>query len=219
VLTESIFREAAPFTELAFGRLIEWLDAGVPSGGERYVEMRQRLVSYFDRRDCPDPDELADETFNRIARTLEQDGVIRINPPARYCYVVAKFVLLEDYRRQQKRAPLDEAAPSDPSWRYGRSRDRRSGEPAADERRFECFDRCLDRLEPTQRELVIDYYRDAGRDKIERRRRIAGRLGITMNALGIRVWRIRESLTACMERCGFHRRADSGAQSGKVTWQ
>jgi hypothetical protein len=67
--------------------LLEWLDDGVESHGERYLEMRRRLVSYFDRRDRTAADELADETFNRIARTLEHTGEIATRPPARYCYV------------------------------------------------------------------------------------------------------------------------------------
>jgi len=49
--------------------------------------------------------------------------------------------------------------------------------------------------------LVVEYYRDAGREKIERRRNIAGRLGITMNALGIRACRIRRSLEVRVEAC------------------
>jgi hypothetical protein len=87
------------FTETAFGRLLEWLDDGVDSNGETYLEIRRRLVSYFDRRNRLSADELADETLSRIGRTLEKDGTIAVRPPARYCYVVAKFVLLEDIRR------------------------------------------------------------------------------------------------------------------------
>ena len=89
--------------------MLEWLDDGVDSHGERYLEMRRRLVSYFDRRNRPDADELVDETFNRIARTLEQTGAIATTPPARYCYVVARFVLLENLRRDRRFLPYDEA--------------------------------------------------------------------------------------------------------------
>jgi hypothetical protein len=56
-------------------------------------------------------------------------------------------------------------------------------------------------LRADQRELVVEYYRDAGRQKIERRREIAERLGITMNALGIRACRIRSTLEACVGSC------------------
>ena len=32
----------------AFGRLLEWLDEGADSKGERYLEVRRRLRLYFD---------------------------------------------------------------------------------------------------------------------------------------------------------------------------
>src|SRR6476660_9461513 len=99
-------RELGP---VAFSRLLEWLDDGVDSQGETYLEMRRRLVFYFDRRNRLSADELADETFNRIGRTLEKDGAIAVTPPARYCYVVARFVLLEDVRRDRQYVPVDES--------------------------------------------------------------------------------------------------------------
>src|SRR5262245_51894182 len=86
----------------AFRRLMEWLDAGVYSGGQSYLEIRQRLVAYFDRKNCATPEELADETLNRVARRLEEEGNITGDAPARYCYIVARFVLLEFFRHQKR---------------------------------------------------------------------------------------------------------------------
>ena len=108
VLTERAFREAPELSQYVFDRLLAWLDDGTESDSERYLEMRRRLVSYFDRRSRPAADELADETLNRVARTLEQYGVIATRPPARYCYIIAKFVLFEDLRRERRHVALDE---------------------------------------------------------------------------------------------------------------
>ena len=77
MLTQHVLREEPQLTQVAFGRLLEWLDEGLDSHGERYLEMRRRLVAYFDRRNRPDADELADETLSRIGRTLEQDTVTK----------------------------------------------------------------------------------------------------------------------------------------------
>src|SRR5580704_10224745 len=85
----------------AFRQFLDWLDEGVDSGGERYLEMRRRLVRYFDRRNCRSPDDLADETLNRVARKLEEKGEIVGASPAHYCYIVAKFVFLEFLRRAE----------------------------------------------------------------------------------------------------------------------
>jgi DNA-directed RNA polymerase specialized sigma24 family protein len=188
-------------TDLAFGRLLAWLDDGVDSHGETYLEIRRRLVLYFERRNRLSADDLADETLNRIGKTLEKDGAIATRPPARYCYVVARFVLLEDIRRDQVHVPLDDRRAAAP---VGRAVGRPAGsddEIAVREQRFECLDRCLQALKPDQRELVVEYYRDTGRQKVDRRRNLAARMGITMNALGIRAWRIRSALEACMESC------------------
>ena len=160
--------------------------------------------AYFDRRNRPSADELADETLNRVARILEKGGTIAISPPARYCYVVAKFVLLEDIRRDRGHVELDEQR--SPTSLVGRS-PRPGIEADADdetvlrEQRLDCLDRCLQQLKPEHRDLVVDYYRDVGREKIDRRRDIAKRLGISMNALAIRACRIRRELETCVEAC------------------
>ena len=198
-LTQESLREESVLTKVAFERLLEWLDDGVESNGERYLEIRRRLVQYFDRRNRPNPDDLADETLNRVARTLAEAGAIATRPPARYCYVVAKFVLFEDVRRERRRVAFDEAsaglaAPA--AWR----------EPDVREQRLDCLERCLQQLKPDQRELIVEYYADTRRRKIERRRELAARLGISMNALAIRAWRIRDRLMAAVEACRRVRR-------------
>ena len=197
--TQELLREEPKITRFAFHRLLAWLDDGVESGGETYIEMRRRLVAYFDRRNRPFADDLADETFNRISKTLEQSGAIEVTPPARYCYVVARFVLLEDIRRSRRYVPVDESRdlPTFGPRPSAGSEDRDS----VKEQRLECLDRCLDKLKPEQRELAIEYYRDAKRERIDRRRALAERLRITMNALGVRACRIRNALEVCVDAC------------------
>ena len=197
---QHIVREERVLTELAFNRLLEWLDDRVDSQGETYLEIRRRLVAYFDRRDRRFPDELADETLNRVARILEKGGTIAVSPPARYCYVVAKYVLLEDVRRERAHVHLDEQRAAD-VLPHGPRTPMFDEESAIREQRFECLDRCLQQLKPEQRELVVEYYRDTRREKIERRREMARRLGISMNALAIRACRIRRELESCVEAC------------------
>jgi DNA-directed RNA polymerase specialized sigma24 family protein len=199
---QDALREERGLTPVAFARLLQWLDDGVESNGQTYLEMRHRLVAYFDRRNRLSADELADETLNRVGRTLEKDGAIATRPPARYCYVVAKFVLLEDIRREQQLAPVDERQLADgASLRRGTKPAGPDEQDVLRERRLDCLDRCLEQLKAEQRAFVIDYYRDAGHDKIVRRRNLAQELGISMNALGIRACRLRGTLETCVEAC------------------
>jgi len=199
VVTQELLREEPKITQFAFHRLLEWLDDGVESHGETYIEMRRRLVAYFDRRNRPFADDLADETFNRISKTLDQSGSIAVKPPARYCYVVARFVLLEDIRRSRRFIQVDEA--HDPLSFGPRPFEHVDDQASAQEQRLECLDRCLNKLKPDQRDLAIEYYRDAKRERIERRRALADRLRITMNALGVRACRIRNALEICVDAC------------------
>src|SRR4026209_1374551 len=188
VLTQEVDRHDSGISGTALTRLLRWLDDGSDSQGERYLEMRRRRVAYFDRRNRPAPDVLADETLDRVSRTLEESGRIKVTPPARYCYVVARFVLLEDIRRSQREIPFDETRPIslDPAAN-------RAETDEAAERSLQCLTRCLNRLKPEDRNLIVEYYRDAKRQRIDRRRELARELGITMNALAIRTWRLRSS--------------------------
>ena len=180
-------------TQNAFRQFLRWLDEGVDSGGEKYVEMRRRLAIYFDRRNCLSPDELADETLNRVARRLEEEDAISNTPPARYCYIVARFVFLEYVRRARHETALDERS-------GGLRSSAGPGEPdaAASQRLLDSLERCLQQLGPRDRELILEYYRGEQRAKIGRRRQLAARLGLTMNAVSIRACRLRDKLEACV---------------------
>lgn len=183
-------------TEQAFNRLLVWLDEGSDSQGQKYLEMRARLVSYFDRKNCSAPDELADQTFNRIARRLEEEGITEDDAPARYCYIVARFVFLEYWRRKQK-----EQAMLTYLGNLGHANS--SIDEAGDQRQklLSCLERCLETLDSTQREIIARYYSGQEREKINNRRELAQHLGISPDALTIRACRIRDKLEACVSRC------------------
>ncbi|HVS81665.1 MAG TPA: hypothetical protein VHE60_08005 [Pyrinomonadaceae bacterium] len=186
-----------PLTAPAFRRLLAWLDESSGSEGQTYLEMRRRLVAYFDRKGCSAPDELADETLNRVARRLEEEGKIESETPAKYCYTVARFVFVEYLRETQKgTVALDEIR----RQRHGND----STAAAVDddkEKMLDCLERCANKLEPSNRELITRYYVGRERVKIENRRSLAEELGITMNALAIRACRIRDKLEACVRQC------------------
>ena len=190
----------------AFRQLLEWLDAGVDSGGEKYLEMRRRLVSFFDRKNCLAPDDLADETLNRVARRLKEEGAITNTTPAHYLYIVARFVFLEYLRRNETDAvSLDSASqPGAPSVSVAPDSDLQVSREEK-EKLLDCLERCLDRLEPENRELILHYYRGEQRAKIENRRALAERLGLTINALSIRACRVRARLEACVSECTGHK--------------
>jgi DNA-directed RNA polymerase specialized sigma24 family protein len=196
--------------ETAFHHLLQWLDQGSDSHGERYVEIRDRLVIYFGRRNCPAPDDLADETLNRVARRLEEQVTIDDIVPAHYCYIVARFVLLESLRlRNRESTSLNDI-------RAGVHSTYPLDDPAVErERTMECLERCLAASSEAERELILEYYRtDEGAAKVQRKR-LAERLGLTANSLSIRAWRLRHRIERCVRECQERRQTSGGFVSSE----
>ena len=185
-------------TPEAFHRLLTWLRADGGDTGVGYLDMHRRLVAYFDRRQCSTPDDLADEVLNRVARRLEEEGITESETPAKYCYIVARFVLMEHRREAQKvqRVVNDMRVHTGAADRHQRTED-----APANEAMLTCLERCAGRLQPRDRDTIVQYYAGTGREKIENRRALARLLGISVNALSIRACRLREALHECVRRC------------------
>jgi len=194
-------QEAWTLTKSSLQRLLNWLDGGVSSDGQSYVEVRRRLREYFERKDCRTPDDLADETLTRVARRLEEEDITVAETPARYCYIVARFVFLEHLRNltaQRLVADGSSAIELQPAVT--------SAEDAADapwrrERLLACLEKCIAALDPLNRRIITRYYIGSERVKIDNRRALGESLGLSMNALAIRACRIRTRLEACVRRC------------------
>jgi DNA-directed RNA polymerase specialized sigma24 family protein len=179
----------------AFDGLLASLDSDRGRAGERYELLRQKLVKFFEWQGAYDAEELADETLNRVARRIEEGESIQ--NVAAYASGVARMVWREAAKRPFQSEEIDDRTPAP------------APEPDdADEvARFECLDRCLAALPADQRELVLDYFADEKGAKIDNRRQMAARLGIEMNALRIRVHRIRARLELCVKECVYRRGA------------
>lgn len=175
-----------PVTQAAFDSLLAWLDPDRELAAAKYEQIRRRLIKLFTCRGRHDAEELADETINRV--TVKAPEVAReyVGDPSLYFYGVAQKVLLESLR---KRPPQPYVPPPDPD------------ESEETEREFDCLERCMQGLTPESRELVLDYYRNDRRAKIDHRRELAARRGIGQNALRIRVHRIRATLQECVRAC------------------
>jgi DNA-directed RNA polymerase specialized sigma24 family protein len=185
----------------ALRRLLDWLDGGTNSDGRAYVEMRRRLRDYFDRKNCRSADDLADETLTRVARRLEEEGITRAETPARYCYIVARFVFLE-YLREAKAHPMvaQDFGDSAPQFSVPAAADAAESGGTPDEL-VACLHKCLQALDPLNHHIITRYYIGTERLKIDNRRELAESLGLSSNALAIRACRIRARLETCVRRC------------------
>lgn len=175
-----------------FEFLLAWLDPDRENAGRRYEEIRLRLIKVFKCRGCLTAEDLADETINRVCVKVKDLAPRYEGDPALYFYGVANNVHLESLKK--KTLPLNPQVVSN--------------HPAADaevERKHECLDTCLERLPPRDRALALDYYREEKKGKIENRKEMAVRHGLTPNALRLRMFGIRGGLYQCVLECLGHK--------------
>jgi DNA-directed RNA polymerase specialized sigma24 family protein len=182
----------------SFKKFLTWLDQGNDTEGRSYLEIRRRLVGYFDRKGCSSPDDLADETLVRVSRRLEEEGQIESDTPAHYCYITARYIFLESLRKSTPNVlSLDESVRETAAA----SVEPPAEETAAKEVMLVCLESCTSKLDNSSRELIFGYYFGKAREKIENRRFMAAKLGVSANALAIKACRIRNKLEACVGKC------------------
>jgi DNA-directed RNA polymerase specialized sigma24 family protein len=90
------------FTQEAFERFLNWLDADRDQAGLRYEAIRRGLIVIFKYRGCAGAEDLADETINRAIRQLPSIENSYEGDPAKYLQGIARFVALEYFNRQAK---------------------------------------------------------------------------------------------------------------------
>jgi DNA-directed RNA polymerase specialized sigma24 family protein len=173
----------------AFDQMLVWLDSDREQAGRKYEEIRCGLIKIFVCQGCSDPEGLADETIDRVMRKIPEIVPNYAGNPALYFSGVARYILLE-YKNRIAQLRLLPAAPT-----------KQIEEDEDIEREYECLDRCIERLTPANRELIMEYYREEKRAMIENRKRLAERMGITPNALRVRADRVRNSLEKCVANC------------------
>jgi DNA-directed RNA polymerase specialized sigma24 family protein len=171
-------------TQELFDELLSWLNADREQAGQDYEDIRRRLIKLFSCRNCHEPEDLADETINRVANKIKEIKDHFVGPRVPYFYAVANNVYKEYLRRPALPPP-----PLPP------------GSSEETEREYACLEKCMGQQTPANRKLVLEYYRGEKRAKIDHRKKLAEQYGIALNALRIRAHRIRASLQECVENC------------------
>jgi len=171
--------------------LIAGLDPDMAVASRKYQQLRRKLVRLFEWRGAWTADDLADETLTRVARKLGEGARIDgdVEPFARG---VARLVFLEFLREHDRDNRLRSSPPP-------------ASAPPADEIDLDCLDRCLAKIAATDRETILGYYADDATGRIEARRNLANRLGVSPTALRIRALRIRDRLETCLQECRAQR--------------
>jgi DNA-directed RNA polymerase specialized sigma24 family protein len=148
-----------------------------------YEALRARLIKFFEWRACADAAELADRTLDRLAQKLEAGT--KVDQIYSYCCSIARLLILEAQRdREQQAAAIVQLPLASPS-------------PAATAV-FEALQKCLARLPERSRRLVLSYYEEDRLAKVEHRKNLSLSLGVPLNALRLRAFRVRNWLAKCV---------------------
>lgn len=173
-----------------FDRLLAWLGDDREQAAERYEQIRWRLITIFAARRCPEPEDLADETIDRVARRLPDIADDYVGDKTRYFFGVANNVHHEFLKRPVVPVHREEV----------------SDDQADKEIVDRCLEECLSRFSAADRNMLLSYYASEKKAKTALHNQMAQQLGVTINTLRLRVLRMKQKLRPCLERCLQRRR-------------
>lgn len=173
-----------------FEALLEWLDPNRDEAWKKYEHIRERLIKIFTLRRFVDIEGLADEVMDRVENRITEIVEKYTGDPEPYFYGVARNVAREKIRERTKFSQFDEESggiftPEDLNENpYSIMED--------------ALKHCLEQLSERDRRIILTYYQYEQKTKTAYHLRLAAELGISRNALWIRVCRIRLMLEKCL---------------------
>ncbi|HKY06142.1 MAG TPA: sigma-70 family RNA polymerase sigma factor [Blastocatellia bacterium] len=187
----------------AFEKLLTYFDPDDPNNAaHEYVLIKKKLITFFESRGCYTPEEHADITLIRAAKIIDEGRAPDRVHRRRFIYRVANYVLKECWDKQlNPDIPLEDLPGKNQPTVDPEKERLRDEERMDSELQLMCLDACMANLSDQDREIIIEYYRGDTTEKIRNRRLLAERMGISIGALRLRAFRIREQLEECMREC------------------
>jgi DNA-directed RNA polymerase specialized sigma24 family protein len=179
-------------TKEALDVLLARLHPDREQAGQSYEALRLKLSFYFEARQHQASEALVDETFNRLARKILIGEEIR-NIEA-FALSIARFVCLEE-RRESMTVSLDEIL-AKVELKLSVSNEQENEQSLTDAARLNYMRQAVLNLSEPTRQLLSEYHQLSGSEQAAQRREMAARLGISENALYLKIFRIRQKLTA-----------------------
>lgn len=178
-------------TQEAFDSFLRWLSPDRDEAALKYEEIRRKLLNFFDFKGCEDAETLVDETINRVTERIFRATPDEADFPVQFVYGVARKIHLESYSAP-KIYTLNEELPLDASV----SETEFFGDDARD-----CMQICLKELKEADSKLVFAYFGVSKKNKLEEREALSKDNGESINALRVRISRIRQKLQKCQKNC------------------
>src|SRR5262245_8225226 len=170
-----------PPDDEAFDKLLNWLDPDREKAAEKYQKIHLRLTRIFAARGNCRAEDLADKTVDVVLNKIDWLTANYVGDPALFFWGVAKRI-----HEPIKPIPTPPPAPDNTEI----------------ERRCYCLEECFKQItSPKERDVVLRYHQKEKGEKIRERKQIAEELGISLNALRIRIWHIHARLRPCVQQC------------------
>ena len=174
-------------SQSSFDRFLANLDSDRDRAGQKYEALRNRLVKFFEWRACRFADDLADETLDRVARKVDKGE--QINDYINYSFGVARLLYLEAVKKQVKQQAVIIEMPLMNNFHE------------EEDPQLNCLETCLQKLSENNRTMILHYYHNDKQAKIDYRKKLAEKLGLSLNALRIKALRVRGKLEECVFKC------------------
>jgi hypothetical protein len=172
-----------------WSRFLALLSLDTEESGRRYSCLHNKLTGFFSLKGVSDPASAADETIDRAVLKIGAGTVV---PNAeKYCLGIARNIAKERLRlRQRENTAFHKFIEG-----LGNSSDEMV------ERIYSILKPCFEQLAAEEQQLLLDYCREIqGRSRAEYRRQLAETMKMTVLALRVRVTRLRNVLTDCIQK-------------------
>jgi RNA polymerase sigma factor (sigma-70 family) len=192
-------KTGSTLTQKEFDELLRWLDADPARAGEKYEAIRRRLIWFYLSQPCPQAEELTDETINRVAQKPQEWKEAYVGERMPYFYAVARNVFREHCRE------LNRKIESPPETSDAELNPYRT-----------CLKICLAKLSEENRSLILSYYQERKKAKIDSHKAMGNKMGLNPGALRARIHRIRTRVRECVEECVGNLRQSNDINSGSI---
>jgi len=186
----------------ALESLLKYLDSDPNRAAEEYEEIRRRLMKLFRWRGCPHFEEYTDRTIDRVASRIAEGVEIHTTNKYALFYGVALNILKEYWRKSERESHGMDGMrralglSGDPEHAIDRQ-----AEEVRQQARIECLRRCLRQLPSESLALIKNYYAEGDFLDKNQRKQLASELRISVNALRVRAFRIRNEVEQCVNVC------------------
>ena len=180
-----------------FESLLQQLDPDRDLAGQKYEDLRRKLIKFFEWNSCFPAEDLVDETFDRVAGKLEN---VPVHDVIGFAWGFAKHIRQEAYKRADRMVQISDLPQGKDVLADANGPDKILQKEMEHQRRAECLHRSLQRLPREDRQLFLQYHNVKG-EHTEYRQQLAANLGMTVGTLRVRINRLREKLERSVNKC------------------